>query len=76
MEPDEIRSRRDGIVCRVAASPTAAMHVAMLTRDKADLLANVQCLISEDPDAAKEILQSAIEVLAASLMIHEGERRQ
>jgi len=76
MELSEIRSRRDGTVRRVAGSPVSAMHVAMMTRDKADLLANVQCLITEDPDAAKEVLQSAIEVLAASLLIHEGEHKQ
>lgn len=72
MERREIEKRRDGIIRRIANTPVATMHVAMLSRDKADLVANVRCLIQEDPEAAKEVLQAAIEVLAAGLMLSDG----
>jgi len=44
----------------------------LVSRDKSALLDNVKCLIEEDPETAKELLQSAIEVLAASLLLEGG----
>lgn len=70
MERSEIQKRRDGIIQRIVNAPVATMHVAMLSRDKEDLLANVRCMIQEDPEAAKEVLQAAIEVLAAGLLLN------
>ena len=72
MERAEIEKRLHGIVRRVANSTVISMHVAMLSRDKPGLLDNVKCLIEEDPATAKELLQSAIEVLAASLLLEGG----
>ena len=72
MERAEIQKRLHGIVRRVANSTVTSMHVAMLSRDKPGLLDNVKCLMEEDPETAKELLQSAIEVLAASLLLEGG----
>ena len=72
MERAEIEKRLHGIVRRVANSTVTSMHVAMLSRDKPGMLDNVKCLIEEDPETAKELLQSAIEALAASLLLEGG----